>query len=308
MKLPVKLVRATNSVATCLKANSPKILVGVGIISSIAAIADAIKQTPKAEEILEKHKDEIAECKEALAQNDPEYTEKVYKKDVFYTFVRTGGKLVKCYGRSFTFEAISIFSFCGAVKILNSRNKLLSSALAASIDAALADRKKVEEAIGEEAAAKIFNGTTEEKVTEEIVDENDKKKKVSKKISVVDPKNFESEYDILWMNGDPGWDPSPELRTYTVGEVAAHFNKILFDEKLVKAVSLNDVRKYFKKPSEAFTELGQVAGWNLKSDDQAVILRMREVSIPDPEDSRIFHDAVIISPNISGSIVESYVK
>ena len=43
MKLPVKLVRVTNSVATCLKANSPKILVG-NILSMFIPFFEKIKR------------------------------------------------------------------------------------------------------------------------------------------------------------------------------------------------------------------------------------------------------------------------
>lgn len=320
MKLPVKVTKFGNNVLTGLKKNSPKILFGIGIAASIGAFVEAIRETPKAIDALEDHKEMVAKCKEDLAANkkvvvdennetvEYEYGPKEYKKDIFGIYVKTGGKLLKIYGPALALEAISITSFVFSEKIINEENRLLTSALEASVGGAIADRNKVREAIGEEAADKIFNGATEEKVTEEVVDEDGKKKKVTKKVTVVDPNNFSADYDILWMDGDPGWDPSPELRAYQVSSIAEYFNKILYEEGLVKTVSLNDVRKYFKKSDEAFTELGQIAGWDKDSDDHAVILRMREVSVPDPENPKFYNDAVIISPNISGSIVKSFVK
>jgi hypothetical protein len=320
MKLPVKVVKFGNNVITGLKKNSPKILFGIGIAASIGAFVEAIHETPKAIDALEDHKEIVKKCKEDLDSGkkvvttddleiiEYEYGPKEYKKDIFSTYVKTGGKLIKIYGPALALEAIAITSFVFNEKIINDENKFLTSALEASVGGAIADRNKVREAIGEEAADRIFNGTTEEKITEEIVDEDGKKKKVTKKITVVDPNNFSNDYDILWMDGDPCWDPSPELRVYQVSRIADYFNKILYEDELVKTVSLNDVRKYFKKPDEAFVEIGQIAGWDKNSDDHKIILRTREVSIPDPENPNFYHDAVIISPNISGSIVKSFVK
>ena len=308
MGLPTGIIKAGNAVVTCLKANSPKILMGIGVVSSVAAVVDAVKQTPRAIDILEEHKEEIDKIKSVRDMNRPDYTDKDYKKDIFGAYVRTVGDLGKCYARPIVLELVGLGCFCGASRILSERTKIAQAAAAAAIDGAIADRKKVVEAIGEEKASEIFNGEIEKKVTKEIVDETGKKKKVTEKITVVDPNQFEDGYDFLWMEGDPGWDPSPELRTCQVGKIAEYYNTILYEKGLVKTVSLNDIRKNFKDSDEAFTEIGQIAGWDKDSDDQRIILRMKEVSIPDPENPNMYYDAVKISPNISGSIVKSFVR
>ena len=317
MKVPVKLVQAVSTVGNCLKANSPKILMGLGVIGSVAAVVDAVCQTPKAIDILEEHSETVDKCKNALALEDPNYTVKDYKKDIFGVYARTTGKMIKCYARPLIIEAFAITCFCGAAKILTVRNKALTSALAAAVDAAMDDRRKVAEAIGQEKADEIFNGISEQKFIEEAVDENGKKKIVKGTRSVADLDNV-SPYSFVWKETDPEWDQIFEYNISKIKDVERILNKKLFGIKHDNGtyeyppvknfhVSLNDIRKYFLNPEDAFTQIGQVAGCDASHPDGQLILRWKRISVPCDDNPNLFYDGILITPNLPGSICPDYV-
>lgn len=308
MKFSAKAALIMSKVANSVKEHSPQILMVVGTITSVTAVVEAVKQTPKAIDILEKHKEDAENEKEALALNDPEYGEKEYKANMGKLYIRTGKELGKVYLMPIVIEVTSLACFISAHRIMTVRNKALAGALATSIDAYNSYRNRVIEEVGEETESRIRTGSKIEKITEEVIDENGKKKKVTKKLEVVNPEIMDSPYDILWMPGDPGFDASPELREMYILNTENYYDTILFEKNLVNAVSLNDIRKNFKKSNEVYLEIGQVAGWNKDSDDGQIKLNFCEVSIPDPENPKFFIDAVLISPNISGSIVPTFIK
>lgn len=318
MNLPVQLVQTATKVATCLKANSPKIFVGLGIATSVAAVVDAIHQTPKAMDILDEHAERIEKCKEALSLEDPRYGEKEYKKEVFSIYTHTIGKLLKCYARPIILEITAILSFLGATKILDMRNKALASTLAATVDAAMSDRRKVAEAIGQEKADEIFNGVTTQKYTDEVLDENGKSKKLKGTRAVVDPDKV-SDYSFIWSEDDPGWDQIFEYNVSRIKDVEKKLNKKLFGIKHDDGrweyepiknfhVSLNDIRDYFLNPEDVFTQIGQFAGCDASHPDGYLALRWKRVAVPCKDNPNFFHDGILITPNLPGSMCPDFVK
>lgn len=316
MKIPTNVVRIATKAAMTIKKHAPQIMMAVGTITSVAAVVEAVKQTPKAIDILEEHKDKVDKFKEALSYEDPEYGEEDYKKDLAALYIRTGTKLGKTYLMPILMEATSLLCFFNAHRIMCMRNKALTSALAASMDAYNKYRNKVVDAIGEEAEEKLRLGVNEATEVKEITDENGKKKKTKEKLNVVDPKTFDSPYDILWEDCDPGFDQSMELNMLRISAFEGELNKRLFGNEsgktqgkkgIVEMISLNDIRKFFKKSNEAYTQIGQIVGYDENMDDDRIILRTKVVTIPDPEMPGFYHDAIVISPNISGSIVKEFI-
>ena len=306
MKFPSNLAIGAAKVIGTLKKYSPQIMMAIGAITSVGAVVEAVKQTPKAIDILEDHKESIEEEKILLVGGNVD--EKEYKVNVGKIYISTAGKLAKTYAMPAVMEAASLACFFGARHILNARNKALTTALAASVDTFNSYRNRVIDEIGPEKEEKIRLGSEEVKATTYVMDEAGNEHKIKEKFTIIDPKKFDSPYDILWMDGDPGYDQSEELRTFYVQEVQNYFNKILYENKLVPMVSLNEFRKHFKNSKEAYTELGQIVGWDKNSDDGAVIIRMRDVSIPDEDNPNIFHNATVLMPNISGSIVKEFIE
>lgn len=308
MKFPAKAMTMLGNVGRALKAKSPQIAMGVGVVTSVLALAEAIKQTPKAIDIIEDHKEEIAKCKEALELNDENYGMREYKHDIYGICGRTGLKLIKTYAVPVGMEALSLFCFFSAHKIMAERNKLLSAALATATDAYNSYRNKVIEAIGEEKEEQIRLGTHTEKMTTEVTDEKGKVKSVTKKIEAVD-RNGLGPYDILWEEGDPGYDQDDMFRTAKITQVANFWTERIYEDKNRNNVPLAEIVKSFKTQVEAYSNpLHIVAGYRQSDDDQAVIIKQRDVMISDPENPEFYKDATILSFNVQGSIVPEFVK
>lgn len=308
MKFPAKTATMLGNVGRALKAKSPQIAMGVGVVTSVLALVEAIKQTPKAIDIIEDHKEELAQCKEALELNDENYGMREYKINVYRTCGRTALKLAKTYAIPVAMEATSLFCFFGAHRIMTERNKLLSAALATATDAYNSYRNKVIEAIGEEKEEQIRLGTHAEKITTEVTDENGKIKSVTKKIEAVD-RNGLGPYDILWEEGDPGYDQDDMFRTAKITQVANFWTDRIYVDKNRNNVPLAEIVKSFKTQVEAYSNpLHIVAGYRQSDDDQAVIIKQRDVMISDPENPAFYKDATILSFNVQGSIVPEFVK
>lgn len=307
MRFPTKAVAMLGNIGRAVKARSPQIAMAVGTVTSIFAIVEAVKQTPKAIDIIEDHKEQIATCKKALELNVEEYTMRDYKKDIYGICGRTGLKLIKTYALPVAMEAASLLCFFGAHKIMTDRNKLLSAALASATDAYNNYRNKVIELYGEEADERCRLGGTVEEVVTETTDEKGKTKKKTEKVFTV---HNLGPYDIMWEPGDPGYDQNEQQRVYFVSQVAQMWNHFIYEEKVRDRVPLAEIVKSFKDQVEAYSnQLHIVAGYKQDDDDQAVVIRMRDVQIPCPEISpNAFRDATILSFNVQGSIVPAYVK
>ena len=308
MNFPAKAMTFVGNVGRAVKAKAPQIAMVAGAVTSVVALVEAIKQTPKAIDIIEDHKEEIAKCKEALELNDENYGIREYKHDIYGICGRTGLKLAKTYAVPVIMEATSLFCFFGAHKIMNDRNKLLSAALATATDAYNSYRNKVIEAIGEEKEEQIRLGTHTEKMTTEVVDEKGKVKSVTKKIETVNRDGL-GPYDILWEDGDPGYDQDDRFRTAHVSSAAKFWTERIYEDKNRDNVPLAEIVKSFKTQVEAYSNpLHIVAGYRQSDDDQAVIIKQRDVMISDPENPAFYKDATILSFNVQGSIVPEFVK
>ena len=308
MKVPAKAMAMIGNVGRALKAKSPQIAMGVGVVTSVLALVEAIKQTPKAIDIIEDHKEEIAQCKEALDLGNENFGMREYKINVYRACGHTALRLAKTYALPVGMEIASLLCFFGAHKIMTERNKLLSAALATATDAYNSYRNRVIEAIGEEKEEQIRLGTHQEKMTTEVTDEKGKVKTVTKKIETVNKYGL-GPYDILWEDGDPGYDQDDQFRTARVAQVANFWTERIYEDKNRNNVPLAEIVKSFKTQVEAYSNpLHIVAGYRQSDDDQRVIIKQRNVMISDPENPAFYKDATILSFNVQGSIVPEYVK
>lgn len=306
-KLPNKFVATLAKGASKVKQYSPQICMAVGTITSIAAIIESVKCAPKVKAIIEAHKNEIDDYKEVLEAHPDEYSNSDYQKDVTRLCLITTGKIAKTIAIPAAMELTSLACFFGAHKIMCDRNKLLSAALASSMDAYNSYRNKVIDAIGEEKEEQIRLGTTQEKITKEIEDpETGKTKKISQRIDVFDPENL-GVYDILWVEGDPGFDQSDQQRKLFIFSITSMYRKLLYEEHLKDKVCLAQIAEYFKGKDAWNREEHIVAGYSKDDPDQDIIIRQKPVMVKDPETGYLL-DAEILTFNCPGSIVPRFVK
>lgn len=306
MKIPTKASIVAVNALKKIKQYSPQIMMAVGTITSLAAVVEAIKQTPKASQIIEEHKDELKSYKEVYDKQIRPYSEKEYKTDAYTLCARTGLKLAKTYAMPVAMEVTSLACFFGAHKVMSDRNRTLSVALATMTDAYNSYRNKVVEAIGEEKEEQIRLGTVTDKIQKEITDENGKTKKVTERITSFDPANL-GPYDIIWMEGDKGYDQSEEIRNFYVSRIASMWNQIIYENKLRDKVPLAEITEYFKDINDAYgNDLHIVSGYQQSDDDQAVIIKSRQVMVKQPDG--YYLEGEVLSFNVQGSIVPTYIK
>lgn len=120
-----------------IKKESPTLLIGVGIAASVSAVAFAIKNTPKANDILEEHKQAMAEIEEALESH--ELNLKEAKGEKWEQRLITTGRMLKTFAPTIIFEVLSITSIIFSHRISLRRQMALAAAYAAS-EAALGDK------------------------------------------------------------------------------------------------------------------------------------------------------------------------
>lgn len=258
-----------------LHKNSPKILMFMGIVSSVAAVVTAVKATTKLDDILENSKSELEKIDNYCASEDrsEEYSDEDATKDRAIIRTKTALKIAGLYAPAVALEVMSIGCFMGSNKILNQRNLALSAA-AKAVDEAFKDyrgevRKRFGDEVDKELRYKIFE---EEKEFEEVgKDGKTKKKKEKVKVSKL---NDHNEFTRIFDETNPQWTKG----SYHVDAdgnyyMDGSYNKVFIlncqewaNRKLRKEgfVTINDVydRLGFKR-----TEAAAIAGWVWSKDD-----------------------------------------
>lgn len=174
VKTGTKLTNFAGRTGLKLKKYSPEILVVAGTASIIAGVVFSCKATIKAEEVLDKHNEELEAVKEA-ADTIPleEYSENDYRKDTVVVYAHTVGRFIKLYAPGVGFTILGIGCFLSSYGILKKRNVALMAAYK-TLEAAFDDyRKRVKEELGDsmdkhfmygtEKSQEVKNNDTEEK-------------------------------------------------------------------------------------------------------------------------------------------------
>ena len=92
-----KLSNITTKATFQVQKHSPEILMGVGIIGTIASTVLACKATTKVSKIIDEKNQQINNVHVCLEDNDVEYNEDDSKKDLTIIYAQTGLKLIKLY-------------------------------------------------------------------------------------------------------------------------------------------------------------------------------------------------------------------
>ena len=155
--------------------HSPEILMGLGIVGTVASAVLACRETLKVNDILDEAKENINKIHQAKELEDVDYTEKDASKDLTIVYAQTGIKLVKLYAPAFVLGALSITGIISGHKILKTRNLVLAAAYTSLEKGFKKYRSNVVERFGEAVDKELKYNT---KVAEaEIVNEKGKKKK-----------------------------------------------------------------------------------------------------------------------------------
>lgn len=235
-----------------VKKHSPEILTTVGIVGVVASAVMASKATLKLEPVVEKIKNGKDEAKSFLEDEMfPEYDKDRHNKEVARVYVKGAVDLSKLYGPSITLGLSSIACIIGAHGIMRKRNVALAAAYKAVETSFSEYRKRVIAEIGEEKEEDVYIGRQQV----EIVDENGKKKKVTK----VDPNGI-SAYARFFDEYSDNWSKTPEYNLLFLKAQQNYANDLLHARG---HVFLNEVYDMIGIPR---SQAGQVVGWVLSKD------------------------------------------
>ena len=251
--------RAFHNVAINLKKHSPSILIGVGVVGTVASAVMACKATTKLEGVLNEGKEKIDTITDfANGSNKPEdYTVEDYKKDRAIATIQTGVEVAKLYAPSVLLGAASLGCIITSHGISTKRIGALAAAYT-TVDHSFKNyRKNVVERFGKELDKELKYGIKKKEVEEVVVNDDGSTEVVKKTVDAIDAPIIDeySEFARCFDVGCKGWTKDPEYNLMYVKQVQNHFNDLL---KTRGHVFLNEIYDAFGFER---TQAGQIIGW-----------------------------------------------
>lgn len=267
-----------------LKAKSPEILIGAGIVLVLGGTYMACRATSKAKDIIQNRNEEIEEIKyrteEELGQlpsNCPENEVKVIykeaKSDIFVAHVRCGWELTKLYAPAIAMEAAGIGCFLGAHGIMRKRNAALMAAYEAT--------DKAYRRLKEERDKGLITDGTECKEGEKIVEKKTEEQKNCPFDSDLGPWAFVFDEDCNV------WKPSDSTLLMEAKAVERSLTNRL---NAGRTIFLNDIRTAFGEDIPGPNLEGQIICWDKTLGDTEI-----DLGLPRSEDY-IFGKSFWINP------------
>lgn len=159
--IPNSVTRSMGRQTLKLKAQSPTILFGAGVVGMVGTAVLASRATLRLEGILDDIRADQADLEVVNASGHPEWSEADAKNAAIGILLKGGVRIVKLYGPSLLVGALSVAALTGSHRILNNRNAALGAAYAA-VDRAFREyRARVVEDLGEQKDKEYRHGAEE---------------------------------------------------------------------------------------------------------------------------------------------------
>ena len=253
-----KVSRSFNRAGLQLKKHSPEILMGVGIVGTVASTVLACKATMKIDEVLEEPKRKIDIIHQAMEDgevNGVEYTKEDGTKDLTIMYTQTGVKLLKLYAPAIALGTFSIGCMVAGHKILKGRNIALAAAYAV-VDKGFKDyRKNVVSRFGESVDKELRYNIKAVEVEEIVTDEKGKEKVEKKIIDTIENPNEISEYARFFDETCAYYEKDAEYNMMFLRQQQQFANDRL---KANGHLFLNEV---YDALGMKRTRTGQIVGW-----------------------------------------------
>ena len=267
-----------------LKAKSPEILIGAGIVLVLGGTYMACRATSKAKDIIEARNDEITEIKyredeeidklpEKWTQQEIKAVHKEAKSDIFVAHVRCGWELTKLYAPAIAMEAAGIGCFLGAHGIMRKRNAALMAAYEAT--------DKAYRRLKEERDKGLLTDGTECKEGDKLVEKKDEEQKNCPFNSDLGPWAFMFDEDCNV------WKPSDSTLLMEAKAVERSLTNRL---NAGRTIFLNDIRTAFGEDIPGPNLEGQIICWDKTLGDTEI-----DLGLPRSEDY-IFGKSFWINP------------
>lgn len=280
----MKVKEMIQKIAFGAKKHKSEIFFITGIAAIVGGTVLCCKETLKTPDILEEHKKQRAEIK-AKSEEYPDYKE---GKDLFHLYLKTTGKLLWNYKWGIGLEALGIGLTCKGYSDKSAECASAMAGLSAVSTAFDEYRNRVREEDGEAKDRHYLTGESEMEFTdipaEDELDENGKKKKVSKKkLTVGDPDTKGDGYGIYISPGNPLYDKEDDYFLMNIRRIQNNLN----DKKqasLTNSICLNDIYEslYAEKCKK-----GMIAGYI--GDHHFIEFDVKKVNLPDQFGE--FHEA-----------------
>lgn len=254
LQLGNKLSRLANNAGLQLKKHSPEILMGAGIVGTVASTVMACKATTKASVLLEEARKEIKAI-HTVAENNDQYSEKDLQQALTISYAQTGLKLAKLYAPSVIIGALSITSIVAGHTILKKRNIALAAAYAVVDKGFKSYRKNVVERFGQEIDKELRYNIKAKEVEVETVDKDGNKTTTKEIKNVPNPLDYTSDYSRIFDDGNTGWEKDAEYNLMFLRRQQEYANELL---RAKGHVFLNEVYDMLGFPR---TKPGQIVGW-----------------------------------------------
>ena len=277
--------------------HSPELLLIAGIGCGIAAAVTACKATLKAEEILDKHEQNMDIIKEAeeISENDETevYTEEEKIKDKITAYTKTVVEFIKLYGPSVALGAVSVACILASYGIMRKRYLGAVAAFKSVSEAFKRYRKAVIDDQGLEADRIYFQGGRRVTVKNEDGTEE---------TSIALPEDISkySYYSKFFDASSREWEKdNPEYNLLFLKSVQEHCNNLLHNRG---HLFLNEVYDALDIPR---TAAGAVVGWVMGNGDDYVDFGIWN---GDDEATRRFvngyEDSILLDFNVDGVILD----
>lgn len=251
-----KASKIVNKTSLQLKKHSPEILMGLGIVGTIASTVMACKATTKVEKIINEKNKQISDVHVCLEDSECSYTEDDAKKDMTIIYAQTGVKLVRLYAPAVILGALSITSIISSHNILKKRNIALAAAYAAVDKGFKKYRGNVIERFGEEVDKELRYNIKKKEIDKKVVDKNGKEKSKKEVVfEIENPLDGISEYARFFDCGSEEHRKDPEYNLMFLRRQQDYANEVL---KSKGYLFLNEVYDMLDIPR---TKAGQVVGW-----------------------------------------------
>lgn len=257
-----KLSRSANTVLLKVKKHSPELLVGAGVVGTVAATVMACKATTKLDGILQESREKLETIHNYVEENgySEEYTEQDSKKDLVITYTQTVLKVSKLYAPAVIVGGVSIAAILGGHNILRKRNIALGAAYVAIDNSFKNYRSNVVERFGKNIDEELRYGLKQKEVEEVVKNEDGTEEIVKKTVDEYTDPQF-SEYSRLFDEFNDNWTRDPMLNKKFLLDCQSWANEKLKRKGILFLNEVYEMLGFDKVPA------GQIVGWIYSEDN-----------------------------------------
>jgi len=288
-----------------IKAASPEILLGTGLVCGAAAIVTTVIASRKVDKVIEEAKDELEVVNDRMTRAEDEEEEANARHQTVKVYASLAWKLCKLYGPTALLVVASGASILASHGILKQRYLSTAAAYKALDEAYKSYRDYVENDLGYGDSEKAIaaQATCRDDVKEELEDGTAVNVEGNKLVASAAKRKSPYEFDFNRYTAKWTWKTNPEENRLFL-QAAQNYMNDLFHSR--GYLFLNEVLEYLGIEQ---TSAGQVIGWIRGEGDPDVDFRFMECYMRDwATDSDLCKKNIHLDFNCSGIMYDKLPK